>query len=188
MPLAHLQHRRRQLADRFLLLSDDALALLHEAHGHRVGDAVGRGLVGVENAVQLVEVFVILGKQRAGEHVAQQQHDSHHFVRLHAPRNDALRQVARVSLQRLERPRLERLDVVVVHRGRFREDLLFRHRREQLRARDAPRPFLAQLRAVLPQVRHQLAQQGGNVLGMGGGVDDRRCLSVLRPGGHGLGP
>src|SRR6266542_6416974 len=56
--LAHLQHRRRQLPDRLLLLPDDALALLHEAHGHRVGDAVGRGLVGVEDAVELVEVFV----------------------------------------------------------------------------------------------------------------------------------
>src|SRR5882672_6896218 len=49
--------------------------------------------------------------------------------------------------------------VVVVHRRRFGEDLLLRHRREQLGPRDAPRPLLAQLRAVLSQVRYQLAQQ-----------------------------
>src|SRR6266571_4587989 len=71
---------------------------------------------GVENAVQLVEVFVILAEQRARQHVAQQQHDADDFMRLDAARNDALRQVARVGLQRLERPRLQRLDVVVVHR------------------------------------------------------------------------
>jgi hypothetical protein len=97
-PLAYLEHRRGELADRFLLLPNDALALLHETHGHRVGDPVGRGLVGVENAVQLLEIFLVLGEQRAGEHVTQQEHDPHDFVRLHAPRDDALRQIAGVRL------------------------------------------------------------------------------------------
>jgi hypothetical protein len=41
--LAHLQHRRRQLADGVLLLADDPLALVDEAHRDRVGDPVGRG-------------------------------------------------------------------------------------------------------------------------------------------------
>jgi hypothetical protein len=41
--LAHAQHRRRQFANGFLLLADDALALLHEADGYGIGDAVGGG-------------------------------------------------------------------------------------------------------------------------------------------------
>ena len=48
-PLADLQHRRRELADRLLLLADDALALLDEADRHGVGDPVGGRLVGVEH-------------------------------------------------------------------------------------------------------------------------------------------
>src|SRR2546422_7130462 len=48
---------------RLLLLPDDTLALLHEADGHRIRDAVGRRLVGVEDAVELVEVSVVLGEQ-----------------------------------------------------------------------------------------------------------------------------
>src|ERR1700674_817745 len=62
-PLAHLQHRRRQLADRFLLLADDALALLHETDRHGIGDAVGRGLIGVQDAVELFKVGLVLGEQ-----------------------------------------------------------------------------------------------------------------------------
>src|SRR2546430_2571079 len=69
--LAHLQHRGGELPDRLLLLPDDTLALLHEADGHRIRDAVRRRLVGVEDAVELVEVSVVLGEQRAGEDVTQ---------------------------------------------------------------------------------------------------------------------
>ena len=61
--LAYLQHRRRQLADRFLLLPDDTLALFDESDGHRVGDAVRRGLVAVENPVQFFDVVLVLGEQ-----------------------------------------------------------------------------------------------------------------------------
>src|SRR5438552_1977837 len=183
-PLAHLQHRRRQLADRLLLLPDDALALLHETHGHRVGDPVRRGLVGVENAVQFVEVFVVLAEQRAGEHVAQQQHDADDFVRLDPPRDDALGKVARVRLQRLERPGLERFDVVVVHRRRLGKDLRFGHRREQLGPRDPPRPLLTQLRAILAQVGDELAQQRRSVRCLYGETGGRRG-PVLRSRGPG---
>ena len=63
--LADLEHRRRQLADRLLLLADDALALLHEADGHGGRDAVGGRLVRVQDAVQLVEVLVVGREQRA---------------------------------------------------------------------------------------------------------------------------
>src|SRR5258706_471625 len=44
-PVADLKDGRRQLADGFLLLADDALALLHEADGDRVRDSVRGGLV-----------------------------------------------------------------------------------------------------------------------------------------------
>src|SRR4029077_1497123 len=79
-PLAHLKHRGGQLPDRFLLLPDDTLALLHESDGHRVGDAVGRRLVGVENPVELVEVLVILAEQRPGEAAAEEQPGPAPFV------------------------------------------------------------------------------------------------------------
>src|SRR6266513_986162 len=101
--LAHLQHRGGQLPDGLLLLPDDPLALLHEADGDRIRDAVCRRLVGIEDAVELVEVSVVLAEQRAGEHVTQQQYDADDFVRLDASRDDALGEIARVRLQRLER-------------------------------------------------------------------------------------
>jgi len=162
--LANLEDRGRQLTDRFLLLADDALALLDEPDGDRDRDAVGRRLVRVEDAVELVEVFVILREEGAREHVAKQEHDPDDLVRLDASRNDAFREVARVGLQGLVRPRLEGLDVVVVHRGRLGEDLFLRHRRQQLGLGDEPGPLFAQLGALLPQVRHELAQQRGRRL------------------------
>src|SRR6266849_591021 len=67
-PLADLQHGRRQLPDRFLLLADDALALFDESDGHGVRDAVRRGLVAVENTVQFFDIVLVLGEQRAGEY------------------------------------------------------------------------------------------------------------------------
>ena len=48
-PFAHLQHRRRQLADRRLLLADDALALLDEADADGDRDSVRGRFVGVED-------------------------------------------------------------------------------------------------------------------------------------------
>ena len=121
-----------------------------------VGDPVGGRLVGVEDLVEQVEVRLVLLEQRAREHVAQQQHDAQHLVRLDASRDDPLGQVARVVLQGLDAARLEHLDVVVVDRGRLGEDLLVGHRGQQLRLGDALRPLLAQLRAVVPQVRDEL--------------------------------
>src|SRR5438094_5080832 len=83
--LAHGQDRRRELADRFLLLADDPLAFLDKAHGHRIGDAVGGRLIRVLDAIELREVCPIPGEQRAREHVAQQQHDPDDLVRFHPP-------------------------------------------------------------------------------------------------------
>src|SRR5262249_15819861 len=59
----------------------------------------------------------------------------------------------------------EHLDVVVVDRSGLGEDLFAGHGRQQLRLGDAPRPFLAQLRAVLPQVGHQLTEQRRGLAG-----------------------
>ena len=159
--LADLQHRRRELADRLLLLADDALALLHEVDRHRVGDPVGGRLVGVEHLVEVVEVALVLLEQRAVQHVAQQQHDAEHLVGLDAARDDALGQVARVVLERLDRAGLQHLDVVVVHRRRLGEDLLLGQGRQQARLADPARPLLPQLRAVVAQVGHQLGEQVG---------------------------
>src|SRR5437867_4981123 len=110
--LPDLEHGGRQLADRLLLLADDALALLNEPDGDRDRDAVGGGFVRVEDPVELVEVVAILREQRAREHVAEQEHDPDDLVRLDASRDDPLREVTRVGLQGLVRPRLEGLDVV----------------------------------------------------------------------------
>ena len=157
--LAHLQHWRGQLADCLLLLADDPLALLDEAHRHRVGNTVRRRLVGVQDAVEQLEIALVLGEQRSRQHVAEQQHDPHHLVGLDPPRDDALGEVARIRMQRLERPRLQRLDVVVVYGSGLGKDFLPRHRGQELGVRDAPRPLLAQLGAVLAQMRNQFAEQ-----------------------------
>src|ERR687894_405939 len=141
-PLAHLQHGRRQLADGLLLLADDALALLDEADPDRVGDAVGRRLVGVEHPVEQVEVGLVLLEQRPGEHVAQQQDDADHLVGLDAPGDDALGEATGVVLQRLDLAGLEHLDVVVVDARRLAEHLVGCHGGEHGRPRDAPRPLL----------------------------------------------
>src|SRR5262245_54359030 len=74
-PVPHLEHGRRELADGLLLLPDDALPFLDEAHRHRVGDAVGRGLVGVEHRVQEREVALVLLEERSGEDVPEEEHD-----------------------------------------------------------------------------------------------------------------
>ena len=158
-PLADLQDRRGELADRLLLLADDALALLDEVHAHGVGDAVGGGLVGVEHLVEHLEVRLVLLEQRAREHVAQQQHDAEHLVGLDAARDDALGQVARVVLQGLDGAGLEHLDVVVVDGGGLGEDLLLGQRGEEPRLADAARPFLAQVGAVVAEVGDELAQE-----------------------------
>src|SRR5437762_6156503 len=157
--LAHRQHRGRELADRFLLLADDPLALLDKAHGHRIGDAVGGRLIGVLDTIELREVCPIPGEQRAREHVAQQQHDPHDLVGFHSPRNDALRQAAGVGFQRLDRPGLQGLQVVVVDGRGFGENLIRRHRGQQLGLSNAPGPLLTELSTVLSQVGYQLAQQ-----------------------------
>src|SRR5439155_20233498 len=52
-------------------------------------------------------------------------------------------------------------DVVVVHGGRLGEDLFIRHRRQQLGLGDEPGPLFAEVGALLPEVRHQLAQSRG---------------------------
>src|SRR5256885_11881266 len=65
------------------------------------------------------------------------------LFRSDAARDDALGEVARVVLQRLDRAGLEHLDVVVVDRGRLGEDLLLCQGRQQTRLADAPGPLLA---------------------------------------------
>src|SRR5216117_2386942 len=107
------------------------------------------GLIGVLDAIELREVCPILGEQRARELVAQQQHDPHDLVRFHPPRNDALGQIAGISFQRLDRPGLKGLQVVVVDGRGFRENLIRRHGGQQLGFGDAPRPLLAQLGTIL---------------------------------------
>ena len=51
------------------------------------------------------------------------------------------------------------LYVAVVYRSCFRENLFLGHRGKQACLGDAHHPFLAQLRAVLTEVRHQLAKK-----------------------------
>ena len=114
-----LEHRCGQFPDRVLLLADHPLPLFDEADRDRVGDAVGRRLVGVEHAVQQVEVVVVLREQRAGQHVAEEQHDADDLVGLDPAGDDPLGQVTGVALERVDAAGLEHLDVVVVDRGRL---------------------------------------------------------------------
>ena len=183
-PLAHLQHRGRQLQQRVLLLADDPFPLLDEADGHRVGDSVGCRLVGVEHVVEELEVMAVLLEERAGQHVPQQQDDPDHLVRLDAARDDPLGEVARVVPQRLDAARLEHLDVVVVHRGRLGEHLLVRHGGEQVGIGDPLGPLLPQLGAVVAQVGDQLGEQlvitvRGLGSGRGAGVIGHVCASLV---------
>src|SRR5207302_7399547 len=91
--LAHLENRSRQLSNGLLLLADNALPLLHEADGDGGRDAVGGGLVGVEDAVELVEVLMVGREQRAREDIAEEEHDADDLVRLDASRDDALGEI-----------------------------------------------------------------------------------------------
>ena len=61
--LSDLKDRRRQLADGFLLLTNDALPLLDEPDAHRDRNAIGGRLVGVQNLVELGEVLVVRSEQ-----------------------------------------------------------------------------------------------------------------------------
>ena len=156
---ANLQNRSRQFPDGFLLLTDDALAFLDETDGHGVGDAVGRRFVGVQDAVQLLEIGLILCEKRARQHVAEEENNTDNFMRFDAARNDALGKISCVSLQRFEGFRLESLDVAVVHRRGFGEDFFLGHSRQQPGFRNAANPLFAELRSVLAEVCHQFAKQ-----------------------------
>ena len=90
-------------------------------------------------------------------------------------RDDALRQLAGVVLQRLDAAGLQRVDVVVVDLGRLREDLLVGHHLQQLGLADAPRPLLAQLRALVAQVGDQLLEQRS------ASPAGRSCSPAVRP-------
>ena len=142
-----------------LLLANDPLALFDETDAHRVGNAVGGRFVGIEHALQQFEVVAIFLEQRAGQHVAQEQHDLQHFARFHPARDDALRQVLRVSLKGLDAAGFEHPQVTVVDGPCFRKDLSSAHGAEQLGIANAFGPFLTQLGTIAPKVRYQLTQQ-----------------------------
>ena len=89
--------------------------MFDKADTHGVGDAVGCRLVGIQHPVELLEVVLIFLEQRAGQHVAELQHDTEHFARFDPARDDALRQVAGVSLQDLDAAGFQRFHVLVVH-------------------------------------------------------------------------
>src|SRR5690606_7801437 len=78
-----------------------------------------------------------------------------------------------IGLQRLEGAGLQRLHVVVVHGGRLGEDFFLGHRGQKPRLGDSPRPFLAQLGAIVAQMRDQLPQQGD------GGFRHRRIHALF---------
>ena len=77
-------------------------------------------------------------------------------MRLHAARDDSLRQLARVCPQGLDAARLERIHIVVVDLGGLGENLVVRHDVEQLGLAYAAGPLLAKLGAVVAQVCHKL--------------------------------
>ena len=111
------------------------------------------------------EVALVLREQRPRQHVPQQEHDPEHLVGLDPTGDDPLRELAGVRLQVLDAPGLQRVDVVVVDLGRLGEDLLVGHHAQQFGLADASGPLLAQVAAVLAQVRHELLQERVGVLG-----------------------
>jgi hypothetical protein len=73
--------------------------------------------------------------------------------------DDAFREVTRIFLKCLDAAGLENRDVIIVDRRGLDEDLFLRHRSQQARFRNAPRPFLAQLGAAFAEKRNELGQQ-----------------------------
>src|SRR5918994_7186832 len=169
-PVPHLQHRGGELADRLLLLTDHPLALFHEADAHGDGDAVRRRLVGVEDPVQEFWVLLVTDEERSREHVPQQQDDAQDLVRVDPARDDPLREVPGVGLERLDAAGLERRNVVVVHGGDLGVDLVWSHRRQQVGVGDPVRPLLTQTGAVVAQVADELRKEWPTV--------GRRCRQV----------
>src|SRR6478609_226463 len=154
-----LEHGGGQIAQGVLLLPDDPFAFLDEADRDGVRDAVGGGFVGVQDAVEQREVAVVFLEQGSGQHIPEQQDDPDDLVGFHAPRDDPFGQVAGVVLEGLDAARFQDFDIVVVDGRGLGEDLLVGHRGEQVRVGDPAGPFLAQVRAVLPQVRDQFREQ-----------------------------
>ena len=175
--LLHLQH-----AHGLLVLANEALPLFDKTDAHRIGDAIGGRFVSIEHAVEQFEVVLIFLEQGAGQDVAQQQNNPQHFPCFHAPRDDTLGQVPGVGLQGGDAAGFQNLKVMVVRGRRFRKNLHLAHGREQLRLANAPGPFLAELGAVRPQVRHEFAQQLGAAFARRAG-----CTICLRTA-HGVRP
>src|SRR6185295_5493717 len=149
---ADLEYRRGEFPDRFLLLANDALALLDKAHGHRIRNTVRRRFVRVEDAVQQLEVRLVFREERTGEHIAQEQYDPHDLIGFHPSRDDAFRQITGVGLQRLDGAGFQHLHVVIIDRCGFGENFLAGHRPQQLGRRDTPSPLLTELRSVFSKV------------------------------------
>src|SRR5207249_6443239 len=99
---ADLEYGRGEFPDGFLLLANDALALLDKAHGYRVRNTVRRRLIRVEDAVEQLEVRLVFREERTREHIPQEQHNTHDLIGLHPPRDDAFREIAGIGLQRLD--------------------------------------------------------------------------------------
>ena len=112
------------------MTANDALALLDKAHRHRIRNTVRRRLIGVEDAVEQLEVRLILREERAREHIAQEQHDTHDLVRFHPSRDDAFREITGVCLQRLDGTGFQHLHVVIIDRCGFGKHFLAGHRPE----------------------------------------------------------
>src|SRR5438132_14032852 len=64
--LADLKDRGREFTNGLLLLADDPFTFLDKADRHRVGDTVGGRLIGIKDAVELPEIALVFGEQRAG--------------------------------------------------------------------------------------------------------------------------
>jgi hypothetical protein len=96
---ADLEYGGGQFADGVLLLADDAFALFDEADGDGVGDAVGGGFVGVEDAVEQVEVVAVFLEEGSGEDVAEEEDDADDFVGFDAAGDDAFGEVAGVAAE-----------------------------------------------------------------------------------------
>ena len=157
--VAHLQHRRRQLADRLLLLAHDFLALLDEGERDDREDLVGDRLVDVQRRGEAGHVALIALEETSTVNVAQSQQAADDLLRRHAAQDAAFRHAGSIAFRAGVFAGVQAADAGFVDVDGLRFRLFRRQAGEQAFGGHLLHPLAAQRRPFLAQVCNQLAQQ-----------------------------